>query len=247
MPLWLLCLICMLAQFVDAIAGGGGIISLPAIAAYSGSMVVALATNKMGAMFGAISSAATFIKSGTVDFSIVKYWIPFTIIGAIIGVQTVLMIDPNILNILVTGLLVCMCVYTLLKKEFGFTDCFKGKSRTVFMQGAVIAFVMGFYDGFFGPGTGSFLIFLLVKYIGFDFMKAAGYGKTLNAVSNVTSFIIFALHGAINYHLGALLAIFMMAGAMLGTKCVLKSGAKLVRPVFIVVSMCLVGKIILGG
>lgn len=247
MPLWLLCLVCMLAQFVDAIAGGGGIISLPAIAAYSGSMVIALATNKMGAMFGAVSSAVTFIKSGTVDFSIIKYWIPFTIVGAIVGVQSVLMIDPNVLNILVTVLLVGMCGYTLLKKEFGCIDNFKGKSRTTLMQGAIIAFAMGFYDGFFGPGTGSFLIFLLVKYIGFDFMKAAGYGKTLNAVSNVTSFVIFAFYGAINYSLGVLLAIFMMVGAMMGTKCVLKSGAKLVKPVFIVVSLCLVGKIMLGG
>lgn len=247
MPLWLLCIVCMIAQLVDAIAGGGGIISLPAIAAYGGSMVSALATNKMGAMFGAISSATTFIKSGTVDFKLVRYWIPFTILGAILGVQTVLLLDPAVLNGIVTVLLVGMCAYTLLKKEFGQEDHFKGITKRNIVIGSIIAFLMGFYDGFFGPGTGSFLIFLLVRGVGFDFMKAAGYGKTLNAISNVTSFIIFAMHGAMNYPLGALLAVFMMLGAMIGTKCVLKKGAALVRPVFIVVSMCLVCKIVLGG
>lgn len=247
MPLWILCIICMLAQFVDAIAGGGGIISLPAIAMYTSSMVTALATNKMGAMFGSVSSAITFIKKGTVDIHLVKYWIPFTIIGSILGVQTVLMMDPAILNVLVTLLLIAMCVYTLLKKEFGFESTFVKKTKRNIIIGAIIAFTMGFYDGFFGPGVGSFLIFLFVRFIGFDFISGAGYGKTLNAVSNVTSFIIFALNGAVNFYLGMVLAVFMMIGAILGTKCVLLKGSSLVKPVFIVVSMCLVCKIILEG
>ena len=247
MPLWILCIICMLAQFVDAIAGGGGIISLPAIVMYTSSMVTALATNKMGAMFGSVSSATTFIKKGTVDIHLVKYWIPFTVVGSILGVQTVLMMDPAILNVLVTLLLVAMCVYTLLKKEFGFESTFVGKTKRNIIIGAIIAFTMGFYDGFFGPGVGSFLIFLFVRFIGFDFISGAGYGKTLNAVSNVTSFIIFALNGAVNFYLGMVLAVFMMIGAILGTKCVLLKGSSLVKPVFIVVSMCLVCKIILEG
>lgn len=243
MPLWLLCLVCMLAQFVDAIAGGGGIISLPAIAMYTSSMVIALATNKMGAMFGSVSSAITFIKQGTVDIHLVKYWVPFTILGSILGVQTVLLMDPAILNVVVTILLIMMCVYTLLKREFGKDNTFVETTRKTIFIGAIIAFTMGFYDGFFGPGVGSFLIFLFVRFIGFDFLTGAGYGKTLNAVSNVTSFVIFALHGTVNYQLGIVLAIFMMTGAMFGTKCVLKKGSSLVKPVFIVVSMCLVCKI----
>lgn len=247
MPLWILCIICMIAQFVDAIAGGGGIISLPAIAMYGSSMIMALATNKMGAMFGSVSSAITFIKKGTVDIHLVKYWVPFTMMGAILGVQTVLLMDPAILNVVVTILLIVMCGYTLLKKQFGKDSTFIGKTRRTIIIGAIIAFVMGFYDGFFGPGVGSFLIFLFVRFIGFDFITGAGYGKTLNAISNVTSFVIFAIHGAVNYPLGLILAVFMMVGAVLGTKCVLIKGSNLVKPVFIIVSLCLVCKIVLAG
>lgn len=247
MPLGVLCIICMAAQFVDAIAGGGGIISLPAIAMYSSNMVMALATNKMGAMFGSVSSAITFIKKGTVDIHLVKYWIPFTIVGSILGVQTVLMMDPAILNVVVTILLITMCGYTLLKKEFGLESSFWGNTKRNIVIGAIIAFWMGFYDGFFGPGVGSFLIFLFVRFIGFDFISGVGYSKTLNAISNVTSFIIFALNGVVNFQLGMLLAIFMMVGAILGTRCVLLKGSSLIKPVFIVVSLCLVCKIIGEG
>ncbi|QZY53936.1 TSUP family transporter [Crassaminicella profunda] len=241
-----LCFFGFLAQFVDSIAGGGGLISIPALFAFGIPPHFALGTNKLGAIFGTVSSSAKFIQSKKVHFAMLKYMIPATIIGAILGVNTVLLIDQKILNIIVTILLFIVCIYTIFKKDLGSEDHFTGMHRKNIIIGASIAFTLGFYDGFFGPGAGSFLIFSFITFLGFDFLISCGNAKILNTTSVITSFIVFAFHGKVIYSIGIPMGICMMLGALLGTQLAIKNGAKLIKPIFIVISICFMLKLSLN-
>ena len=232
-----LCLFGFLAQFVDSIAGGGGLISIPALFAFGVPPHFALGTNKFGAMFGTVSSAMGFIKSKKVYVPLLQYMVPCTILGAILGVRTVLLIDQRVLNILIVILLLFVCSYTILKKDLGSRDDFKGMSKRNILIGSGLALIIGFYDGFFGPGAGSFMIFALISILGFDFLNACGNSKVLNATSVVTSFVVFALHGKVNYLIGVPMGISMMLGALIGTKLAISNGARLIKPIFIIISV----------
>ncbi|MCT4618163.1 MAG: TSUP family transporter [Marinisporobacter sp.] len=241
-----LCFFGFLAQFVDSIAGGGGLISIPALFAFGIPPHFALGTNKLGAIFGTVSSSAKFIQSKKVHFPMLKYMIPATILGAIVGVNTVLLIDQKILNIVVTILLFVVCIYTIFKKDLGSEDHFSGMDRKNIIIGVIIAFTLGFYDGFFGPGAGSFLIFSFITFLGFDFLISCGNAKILNTTSVITSFIVFAFHGKVIYSIGIPMGICMMLGALLGTQLAIKNGAKLIKPIFIVISICFMFKLSLN-
>ncbi|WZL74304.1 TSUP family transporter [Clostridiaceae bacterium 35-E11] len=232
-----LCFFGFLAQFIDAIAGGGGLISIPALFAFGIPPHYALGTNKLGAMFGMFSSAMKFIQSKKVYFPLLKYMIPCTILGAIIGVNTVLMINQKILNGIIIVLLAIVCLYTIFKKDLGSQDNFTGIHKKNILIGCIIAFILGFYDGFFGPGTGSFLIFSFITFLGFNFLYSCGNAKVLNACSGITSFLVFAFHGKIIYSIGIPMGIAMMLGALLGTKLAIKNGSKLIKPIFILISL----------
>ncbi len=238
-----LCFFGFLAQFVDSIAGGGGLISIPALFAFGVPPHFALGTNKFGAMFGTVSSSIGFIRSKNIHKELLMYMVPCTILGAILGVNTVLMIDQKILNTIVLVLLLIVCGYTVLKKDIGSADNFTGMSTKNIVIGCFIALVLGFYDGFFGPGAGSFLIFSFITLLGFNFLQSCGNSKILNACSGVTSFIIFALHGKVIYSIGIPLAISMILGALVGTRVAINSGAKLIKPIFILISISFIIKL----
>lgn len=232
-----LCFFGFLAQFIDSIAGGGGLVSIPALFAFGIPPHFALGTNKFGAMFGTVSSSIGFIRSKNIHITMLKYMVPCTIVGAVLGVNTVLLIDQKILSGIILVLLAVVCLYTVLKKDLGSTDAFSGVNRKNIIIGCSIAFILGFYDGFFGPGTGSFLIFSFITFLGFDFLVSCGNAKVLNAFSGITSFIVFALHGKVIYSVGIPLAISMILGAMVGTKLAIKNGSKLIKPIFLMVSL----------
>lgn len=239
-----LCVAGFLAAFVDSIAGGGGLISLPALIAAGVPPHLSLGTNKFAATCASLTSTLKYAHSGKILFRLVRWQIPCTVVGAALGVSTVLRLDASILNLLIVTMVFGVALYTVLKKDFGQTDQFAGLTPKRIAVGMVFAFALGFYDGFFGPGTGSFLIFLFIRVFGFDFASAAGNGRILNFVSNAVSLLLFAIGGKIVYLAGIPMALFMIAGAWTGTHVAVKNGAKLIRPIFVTIALVLAGKMI---
>ncbi len=242
--LFFLCIAGFTAAAVDAIAGGGGLINLPAILAAGVPPHYALGTNKFASSFGAVTSAYTFLREGKVFVPLMKYTVPCTFVGSVIGVFTALKIDQGFLQIIILVLIFATAIYTIAKKDFGNEDKFDGLTRKNIVQGCVFAFALGFYDGFFGPGTGSFLIFLFISIYGFDFTIAAGNSKVLNFVSNITSLGMFALNGKIYYMLGIPIGLAMIAGARVGSKVAIKNGAKVIKPIFVTIALVLTVKLL---
>lgn len=241
-----LCVAGFFAAFIDSIAGGGGIISIPAYLLAGVPPHLALGTNKFSASCASFTSSIKFAKSGKVDFDLLKILGPFTLIGAVLGVNTVLSINANYLNTIVLVLLLFVGVYSLFSKTTGIEDNYSGLSKKHKISGILLAFFLGFYDGFFGPGVGSFLIFGLIKIFKFDFVRAGGNGRVLNFISNIAALVMFAIRGQIDYKLGIPVAIFMAIGAKLGTKVALDRGAKLMKPIFVTMSLAVAVKMLYG-
>lgn len=239
-----ICVAGFIAAAVDSIAGGGGLISLPAIMAVGVPPHSALGTNKFASTCASFTSTLTFAKSKKIYMPLIKFLIPCTLIGAALGVKTALKIDQAILQIMVLVLIFAVAIYTIVKKDFGSKDMFKGLTKLNIFYGCIFAFTIGFYDGFFGPGTGSFLIFLFISIFGFDFTISAGNGKILNFVSNITALVLFALNGKIIYLVGIPMALSMILGARIGTKIAIKNGAKVIKPIFVTIALILTAKLL---
>ncbi|WP_180375481.1 sulfite exporter TauE/SafE family protein [Clostridium thermarum] len=240
-----LCVASFCASFVDSIAGGGGIISVPAFLMTGLSPHYALGTNKFAASTGSFTSTINFFVNGKINKKLMLILAPFTLIGAVLGVNTVLQLNQELLYTLVIILILSVGAYSLFSKSMGSTYDFKGLTCLNILSGIVLAFSLGFYDGFFGPGTGSFLIFGLIHIYKFDFLHASGSAKFLNFISNITSLVMFALNGRILLLYGIPAGIFMIAGARLGSKLALKKGSKLIKPLFVSMSMAAAVKLLI--
>ncbi|MCE5285244.1 MAG: TSUP family transporter [Pelosinus sp.] len=230
-----------IAAFIDAAVGGGGLISLPALMMTGMPPQFALGTNKMASVMGSLTSTLSFLCSGKINFALVKYLFPIDFIGSVLGVYTVQLIPPNFLKPLVVVMLVLVTIYTFFKKDWGSESTYGGMTKRVAILSGLAAFAFGFYDGFFGPGTGSFLIFSFLL-IGFDFVVAAGNAKALNFASNIAAVLSFGYLGLINYSYGITMGISMVFGAMAGSRVAITKGAAYVRPMFITMSVVLIGK-----
>ena len=232
-----LCIMGFIAAFVDAIAGGGGLITVPAYLLAGFPPHLALGTNKFASTTGSFTSAGKFIKAKKVNFEYLKFVVPLVFIGAVLGVKTVLLVDQSFLYPIVMLLILIVGIYTLLSKNIGVEHNYQGLTKKTLTAGLILGFSLGFYDGFFGPGTGSFIIFGLIYIFKLDFVHASGNAKVMNFVSNLASLITFALSGKINYQYGIIIGCFMVLGAQLGSKAALKKGAKLIKPIFVVMSL----------
>lgn len=241
-----LCIAGFMAAFVDSIAGGGGLVSLPAFLLVGVSPHMALGTNKFAATCSSLTSSIKYATSGKVNYKLLKYLVPFSLIGAAIGVNTVMLIDERFLNTLVLVLILGVGVYSMFSKKIGHEDRFKGLTKKNVPLGILLALGMGFYDGFFGPGTGSFLMFGFMGIFGFDFVKAGGNARVLNFISNATSLVLFALYGRIDYMYGLPVTVFMVAGAYTGSRLAIKKGSNLVKPIFIIMSLAVAVKMVYG-
>jgi uncharacterized membrane protein YfcA len=242
----LLCIAGFVASFVDSIAGGGGLISVPAFMLAGLPPHMVLGTNKFSATAGSFTSSLKFIKSGKANFKLLRYLIPFTFIGSIIGVRAVLYIDQKFLTPLVLILIMFIGIYTLFSKSLGLEDKFKGLTKKNVIFGILLALSLGFYDGFFGPGTGSFLVFGFINIFGFNFVSSSANARILNFTSNVTALVLFALSGKIDYALGIPVAIFMILGARMGTTVALSKGSKLIKPIFVTMSLAVAVKMLIS-
>jgi hypothetical protein len=239
-----LCLGGFLAAFVDSIAGGGGLISMPVLMMAGLPAHLALGTNKFGGAFGCFSSAYKYAKSGATNKELLKKLIPYTILGCILGVKCVLSISDEILNIMVFVMILTVTIYTYRSKTLGTEDKFEELTKRNINLGKIMAFSLGFYDGFFGPGTGTFIAFALIKIYGFDFLHASANTKILNFTSNFIALLLFMVSGQILYKVAIFYALSMMIGGYIGAKVAIKKGSTLIRPIFLIMALGVAVKLI---
>lgn len=236
----LLILAGFLAAFIDSTVGGGGLISLPAL------MLVlppnlALGTNKLASTACSLTSSYSFLRSGKVRLDLIRWLFWLSLAGAAAGAMIVQWIPAYFLRPLVICMLAIVAVYTAFKKQWGGSSNYQGINRQTLWVSIVSALSLGFYDGFFGPGTGSFLIFVFL-FLGFDFVEAAGNAKALNLASNLGALVTFLWLDSVVYSYGLTMAIGMLIGAVVGSQVAIRKGAAYVRPLFLTVTSFMIGK-----
>ncbi|GMQ63371.1 TSUP family transporter [Vallitalea maricola] len=245
MKIVLLCLAGFIAAFVDSIAGGGGLISVPAYYMAGLPSHIVLGTNKFSATCGSLTSSIKYLRSGHGNKNLLKYAIPFTLVGACIGVTVALQINEQTLSSIILVMVLIIGVYSLFSKSLGMKENLKKVTKLRILLLILLALCLGFYDGFFGPGTGSFLMFGLIQLFGFEFTRASANARVMNFVSNITSLFLFAINMKINFSYGIPVAIFSILGARLGTSFALKKGAKIIKPIFVTMSLLLSLKLLI--
>jgi len=246
MPLPLLLSILFLtgltAGLVDSIAGGGGLITIPVLLGIGLPPQVALGTNKLQASFGSGSAMLTFLRSRTVRLGDCAEGIVFTALGAGLGTYIIQLLDPTILRLMIPWLLIAIAVYTLLTPRLGHVDVHPRMKTGPFFFAA--GMTLGFYDGFFGPGTGSFWVMALMLGLGFNMTKATGYTKVMNFTSNFASLILFLASGYVLWREGLVMGAGQFIGARIGSRLVVSRGTGFIRPVFITMVLLITAKLI---
>lgn len=236
---------CFTGAFVDAIAGGGGIITVPAYIFTGMPIHFALGTNKFSSVFLCLGSSLRYLVSGKINISVIKYPAIISFFASSLGVYTVSRIDDKFLEPVVVILLFLLTVYTFLNKKIGFENTFKVLDRKTEIYGWLATFIVGFYIGFFGPGGGSFLLFAYIKIYGFDFVTASANTKVTNLFACIAAVIGFIILGKVVYIYAIPLSIIMFIGGQIGAKFAIKNGVKVVRPIFMVVCTITVTKLII--
>jgi uncharacterized membrane protein YfcA len=220
-----------MAGFVDSIAGGGGIISLPVLLSVGIPPHQALGTNKLQGSFGSFTAAVNYSRKGLVDFKRIVPGIVFTALGAALGTVAIQMLSADFLKHVIPPLLAAVFFYTLFSPDMGRRDSKPKMNEGLFYLSAGL--MLGFYDGFFGPGTGSFWTLLFVLLLGIDLKKATAHTKITNFTSNLVALIVFILGGKVLFLAGLVMGCGQMAGAYTGSKLVIRNGVGFVRIFFL--------------
>ncbi len=241
----LLTVIAAIAGFVDAIAGGGGLIVLPALLWAGLTPIQALATNKLQAVFGSFAATARFYHHGVLKLRVMAPAVGLTFVGAATGATTVQLLDPHVLAKLIPLLLIGFALYFLMSPRIADLDAEPRMGLLGFA--ATAGFGIGFYDGFFGPGTGSFFAFACVALLGHNLTKATAHAKLLNFTSNLASLLFFILGGHTVWLLGLSMALGQTLGGWLGAHTAIRHGAALIRPLLVVVSILITLKLWFGS
>ena len=240
---FLLVIAAAVAGFVDSIAGGGGIITLPALLAAGLPPHFALGTNKLQSSFGSLSSTLRYRSAGLVSIRKLLPGLAATAAGAALGAAAVGALDAAALRVVIPVLLMAIVVFLLAKPRFGQSA---GARRVPWLPFWIAAgLLLGFYDGFFGPGTGTFWAMALVGLAGLELTSATAHTKAVNFASNIVSLLVFAVEGTIYLRLGLAMGAAEALGAWTGSRLVLKRGAGLVRIVLVGMSACIIGYIAL--
>lgn len=242
----IVCPLLFLAGLIDAIGGGGGLISLPAYLLAGLPVHQAIATNKLSSSAGTCLATMRFIKNGLVSFRLAIPSVIAAIAGSSIGAHLSLMIDEKIMEYVLFIVLPVSAFIVLNKKLFhdGGEDTVILNRRT-YLTACIAAFIVGIYDGFYGPGTGTFLIIAFTIFAKLSISNANAQAKIINLTTNITSLIIFILNGQVLFSLGIAAALCNMAGGYIGAGLVMTKGSKIVKPIIILV-LCLLLLKILG-
>jgi len=233
--------VAVVSGFIDAIAGGGGLLMMPALLSVGVPPLFALGTNKLQSVFGTGTALRNYWRAGLVEWSRNRLTVLLVFVGAAAGCIIVQAIETRLLNVIIPVLLVSAAFYVLLSPRMTDEDAHHRVSSNGY---APIGGAIGFYDGFFGPGTGTFLTTSLVGLRGYGLTKATALTKLFNFTSNVASVLLFALGGHLFWLLGLCMAAGAMAGGWFGSHSALRFGAKLIRPLLVAISLALTGRLL---
>ena len=233
------------AGFVDAMAGGGGLIQLPAliVGLPNKELPLILGTNKVPSIFGTTAAARNYFKNIKPDIPLTLSMMGPAFIGSMGGASLAAAVPKDFFKPFIVFLLIAVAIYTWRKPELGMNENLKYTHKKRLVIVALIGLLIGFYDGIFGPGTGTFLVFFLVSGIGYAFLKASGTAKLVNISTNAGAILSFQLTGHIWWQLGLLLAFANVTGAIIGSRLAIKGGSPLVRKVFLVVTFLLIARV----
>ena len=235
--------VAVLTGFIDAIAGGGGLIMMPALLFAGLSPLQALGTNKLQSVFGTSVAMTNYARAGLIEWRRNRLTVLLVFVGACAGALVVQLIETDILNLIIPVLLVAAALYILLSPRMTDEDAHQRVSSKGY---APIGGAVGFYDGFFGPGTGTFFSTSLVALRGYGLTKATALTKLFNFASNVASVLLFALGGHMLWLLGLCMAAGAMLGGWLGSKTAMRFGARLIRPLLVVISLGMTARLLWG-
>ena len=242
--LLIVCPLVFAAGFIDSAAGGGGLISLPAYMAAGIPPHIATGTNKCSSVFGTFFSAWTFFKNGKIHIKAALISAAAALLGSWAGAMLNMIASDNALRLILMITLPVVALFIIFKKDFGSEDRTGSiPQRRLIVLCIIIGLLLGCYDGFFGPGTGTFLILCFTIFSGFDLLTASGNAKVVNLASNIAAFVTFALSGQIMWHIGLPAAIFGIAGNILGSQIAIKKGSRFIRPMFIIILVILFIKV----
>ncbi|WP_127523384.1 TSUP family transporter [Mesorhizobium sp. Z1-4] len=240
----ILVLVAFLAGFMDSIAGGGGLIVIPVLLIAGFSPVEALGTNKLQGLFGSGSATIAFAAKGHVDLKRQLPWALLAFVGAVLGAALATVLPGDWLAAVMPFLLVAIAVYFLMKPNLDDVD--RASRITPFMFGLTVPPLIGFYDGVFGPGAGSFFMLAFVALAGYGVLKATAHTKLLNFASNCGGFIAFAIAGVVVWKIGLLMGLAQFFGARLGAYLAMRVGARVIKPLLISVSLILAVRLLFG-
>ncbi|MCL1078964.1 hypothetical protein D5R81_03365 [Parashewanella spongiae] len=238
----LLFITAVLAGFIDSIAGGGGLITIPALMWAGIPPIAALGTNKLQSCGGSFFASLYFVRHGVVKLNNMWLSLGCAFFGAAVGALCVQQIDASVLKIVLPFLVLGIGVYFLLSKKLSDEDRHQILSPALFSFTA--ALLIGFYDGFFGPGTGSFFALAFVTLSGFGLAKATAHAKLLNFSTNIASLLLFAIGGQVLWTVGLMMLVGQAFGANIGSRLVVTKGSKIIRPLVVVMSLAMSGKLL---
>lgn len=223
----------LLAGTVDAIAGGGGLISLPVLLGFGIPPHLALGTNKLQGLFGTASATYSYYRQGSLTRQGLVRGVIFSFIGAAVGATVNQCLSGDILRKIIPILLLIVLFYIFFSPKLGDKDVKPKMNEKLFYL--IFGTLLGFYDGFFGPGTGAFWVFILVLFLGYNLLKATAYTKAFNLNTNIAAVIFFAIGNNIDYKIACVMAVGQLIGGRIGAQLAIKKGVSLIRPVFFIV------------
>ncbi len=234
----------LLAGFVDAVVGGGGLVLIPALFGVfpSAAPATLFGTNKAASVWGTAWATGQYARRVTLNWRALLPAAGVALVGSFAGAWVVTLVSAEGLRRALPLILLGVLIYTLAKKDLGreHTPLYQGRRET--LVAAAIGLVIGFYDGFFGPGTGSFFVFLFVRLLGYDFLHASATAKLMNTATNLAAIGLFAWKGHVWWHIAAVMAVTNVLGSLLGTRLALARGTGFVRGMFVVVVSALILK-----
>lgn len=230
------------AGFVDAISGGGGLIQLPAlmVGLSNSAPATVLGTNKLPSFIGTSSAVINYLRKIKIDFRFTLYMAIPAFFGSFAGAHFASLISKELFRPLILTMLIAVAVYTFTKKELGLVTAHRHNQNRRYLIGASSGLVIGFYDGIFGPGTGSFIALLLVAVIGFAFLEATAMTKIVNWSTNLAALISFQLSGHVIWSIGLAMGVANLIGALFGVRVAVNGGSALIRKAFIAVTALLI-------
>lgn len=232
------------AGWIDAVVGGGGLLQLPAVLLIPGiTPVQALATNKLGSIFGTATSSVTYYRRARPDIRTALPMAVIALAGSFGGAAVATVLPASAFKPIIVLALLAVALFTAFRPQLGAATALRFSGHRHHIAAGAAGLVIGFYDGLIGPGTGTFLVITLVALLGYDFLQSSAKAKIVNFATNAGALILFIPHGAVLWLLGLILGVANTAGSYLGSRMAISRGSTFIRVVFLAVVVLLIGKL----